>query len=200
MYPNQNKRNPLIEILIEGYCYSEDPDGKSERACSTVSLVIDQDLKIISDPGSMANPDDLIKKLRKRGLTTKDIDMVFISHSHLDHYKYVGLFPDAKVLDYWGLWEGDRCRSGVRTVNKNISVVDTPGHTFDSITLLVNTNKGVVAICGDVFWEKDLPELDRFASDLKQLRKSRKLLLTCAHYIIPGHGGIFETSLNRDNV
>ena len=193
----QTEKKTTVEILIQGYCYTEDPDGKSERACSTIALVKDRNLNIISDPGSMANPDDLIKKLKERGLTPKEIDMVFISHSHMDHYKYVGLFPDAKVLDYWGLWEGDRCLSGVRIVNENIFVKETPGHTADSITLIVQADQGKFAICGDVFWEKDLPEKDLFATDPIRLKQSRKQMLELADYIIPGHGGMYKTSLNE---
>jgi glyoxylase-like metal-dependent hydrolase (beta-lactamase superfamily II) len=182
----------IVDVLIQGYYRPGDPAGKSERACSTTALIQDREMSIISDPGSPANPGELIKQLKARGLTPGDIGLVFISHAHLDHYKQVGLFPNARVLDYWGLWEGDRCRSGVRIINEHIRVIETPGHSADSLTLLVQAGHDRFAICGDVFWEKDSPEKDPYATDPKALDRSRKKVLEWADFIIPGHGKMFS--------
>lgn len=178
---------------MRGYYYPDDPNKKSERTCSTISLIRDGNFNIISDPGSMTDPGNLIDKLEESGLTPVDINLAFISHAHPDHYRYLGLFPKARVLDYWGLWDGDRCHMGIRFVNENIYAVKTPGHSFDSITLLVHTGQGKFAICGDVFWEKDFFGKDPYASDPIALEKSRKWVLEWADFIVPGHGDMFKT-------
>ena len=50
----------------------------------------------------------------------------------------------------------------------------------------------VNAICGDVFWKKDFPENDPYASDKEKLRDSRKMILELADWVIPGHGKMFK--------
>lgn len=92
-----------VKILIEGYA-SADSGGHS---CSTVTLVQDNGFNIIVDPGTLPNQTVLTDKLEEVGLSIDDINVVFITHSHMDHYRNIGMFPKAKVLDCWGWWEGD---------------------------------------------------------------------------------------------
>ena len=176
------------KILIEGYT-SGDTGGHS---CSTIVLVGDGDLKIIVDPGTVPNQDLIKNKLKEEGLTVSDINVVFITHSHMDHYRNIGMFPKAKTLDFWGWWEGDVWKEASENITKNIKVIKTPGHSHDSITLLVKTRKGNVAICGDVFWKENFPKDDPYASDKEKLKESRKKVLEMADYIIPGHGKMFK--------
>ncbi|MBU4143012.1 MBL fold metallo-hydrolase, partial [Patescibacteria group bacterium] len=68
----------------------------------------------------------------------------------------------------------------------------TPGHSYDGLTLLVKTSEGVVAICGDVFWKKNSPEDDAYATDKEKLKESRKTVLASADWVIPGHAGMFK--------
>ena len=79
----------------------------------------------------------------------------------------------------------------------DIQIIKTPGHDNTSITLLVKTDEGNVAICGDVFWKENYPkepELDIYATDVTNLSHSRTLVSEMSHWIIPGHGGIFKTA------
>jgi glyoxylase-like metal-dependent hydrolase (beta-lactamase superfamily II) len=185
-----------VDILIKGY-YT--PEGTHGHACSTVTLIEDKELKIVVDPGTLSDPKILFDALKKRNLSLDDINVVFITHSHIDHYKYVGLFPKAKILEYYGWWQGDfwsETESGSDgIINDNIQIIKTPGHSHDSITLLVKTHKGTIAICGDVFWKKNYPKDDPYASDNFLLKKSRQKLLKIADYIIPGHGNIFKVEV-----
>jgi glyoxylase-like metal-dependent hydrolase (beta-lactamase superfamily II) len=183
--------SPNVEILIKGYYNSKGTQGK---ACSTITLVENKNLKIVVDPGTLSDPRVLIDALRKQNLSLDDINVVFITHSHVDHYKYAGLFPKAKILDYWGWWHGDSWSESETDgiINDNIKVIKTPGHSHDSMTLLVETHKGTIAICGDVFWEKNYPKDDPYASDKLLLKKSRQKLLEIADFIIPGHGDMFK--------
>ena len=57
---------------------------------------------------------------------------------------------------------------------------------------LVKTDKGKVAICGDVFWKKGLPKVDPYADSPKELVKSRAKVLEMADFIVPGHSGMYS--------
>jgi len=74
----------------------------------------------------------------------------------------------------------------------NIKIIKTPGHNFSSITLLVKTDKGNVAICGDVFWKENFPDEDEYADEPKKLKQSRENILKLADYIIPGHADMYK--------
>ena len=178
-----------VKILLKGYLSSE----ANGRVRPTISLIKDKNITMVSDPGVVKNQDVIIEALKKEGLKIDDINFVFITHSHIDHYRNIGMFPNAKVLEYFGIWEEDKDgEDWEEDFTENIKIIKTPGHNYDNLTLLIKTNKGVVAVCGDVFWKENYPKDDPYASDKKRLKESRKLLLEKADYIIPGHGDIFK--------
>ena len=178
-----------IKILIEGYT-SGDTGG---RSCSTITLVRDGKINMIIDPGTLSEPDLLVRALNKEKLSVSDINIVGITHAHTDHNRNVGMFPKAKVLDYWGWWKGDIWTKANKQISDNIQILKTPGHSDDSITFLVRTDDGVTAICGDVFWKKDGPKKDPYATNPDKLAESRRSVLKKADWIIPGHGKTFLT-------
>ncbi len=178
-----------VKILIKGFTSEE--SGEEITQC-TVSLVKDGDIVMVVDPGTMKDRQILVDALKAEGLEIGDITHVCITHSHMDHYRHIGMFPNAKALDYWGLWEKDTVDDWNPEFSENIEIIKTPGHNYDGITLLVKTGKGIVAVVGDVFWKENLPEDDPYASDKEKLKQSRKLVLEKANYIVPGHGGMYE--------
>ncbi|MGV8141845.1 MAG: MBL fold metallo-hydrolase [Candidatus Woesearchaeota archaeon] len=184
------KKLAKVKIIVPGYIMHG-----SGIVCSTCTLIKSEGKNIIVDPGTTKNQRIIIDALKKEGLTLRDIHVVCITHSHLDHYRNIGMFENAKSLDYWGLWSKDKLSFNTkeRQFNKDIRVLRTPGHSYDGITLLVKTDTGIVAICGDIFWKKDYPKKDVYAFDAKQLEKDRTMLKKVADYIIPGHGKMFRT-------
>ena len=132
----------------------------------------------------------LKKILKSIGIHT--IEKVIITHSHIDHYRNIGMFPTAKTLEYWGIWYEDKVVDWKEQFTDDIRIIKTPGHNYDGITLLVKTEKGIIAICGDVFWKENFPDDDPYASDKEKLKESRKKILKLADYIIPGHGKMFK--------
>jgi len=181
-----------IKILIEGYTTADSAGSSEEKTCATITLIKDGDNKIIVDPGVLENQKMLIDKLKEEGLSADDIDIVFITHSHIDHYRNIGMFPTAKTLEYYGLWDKNTVQDWKDQFSDDIKIIKTPGHSYDGLTLLVKTSEGIVAICGDVFWKKDFPENDEYAIDSKKLKESRKMVLGAADWIIPGHAGIYK--------
>ena len=178
-----------VKVLIEGYTSADSPE---ESSCSTVTLIKDGSLVMVVDPGTLRDQKNLVDKLREEGLGVDDVNVVCITHSHMDHYRNIGMFSKAKALDYWGLWDRDTVDDWRSQFSKNVEIIKTPGHNYDGITLLASTEKGKVATCGDVYWKENYPEIDPYASDMKKLKESRKKLLELADYIIPGHGKMFK--------
>jgi len=177
-----------VKVLIEGYTSVE----KQGKTASTISLVRDKEIVMVVDPG-VTKAQDILDALKKEGLAKEDVNFVFITHSHIDHYKNMGIFPRAKILEYFGIWEEDKEEiQWKEDFTPNIKILKTPGHDYSSLTLLVKSKEGIIAICGDVFWKENFPEKDQYASDEGKLKESRKIILKKADYIIPGHGKMFK--------
>ena len=179
-----------VRILVPGYYTIE-----ASIVCATITLIRDNGCTIVVDPGTVATQQILIDALSAENLTPSDIDYVFITHSHLDHYRNIGMFPEAKSIDYWGHWNS-HCYT-YNTMNRHFSddifIQMTPGHSYDNMTLFVKTSNGVYAVCGDVFWDKHGPPFDSIAQDMNRLEQSRKLVLEKADFIVPGHGDVFAS-------
>jgi len=180
-----------VKVLIKGYI-NADTEDEEEKTCPTITLVRDKDLVMVVDPGVLESQKMLIDALKKEGLSTEDINVVCITHSHIDHYRNIGMFPKAKTLEFYGLWHKNTVKDWEEQFTEDIKIIKTPGHDKTSITLLVKTNKGSVAICGDVFWKENFPEIDEYADEPEKLNESRKKVLEIANYIIPGHSDIYE--------
>lgn len=183
-----------VKILLEGYTSD---DGKNtndgnEKTCATITLVQDEGINIVVDPGVLESQHILKEALKKEGLEISDIDYVFLTHSHIDHYRNAGMFPEAKILEFFGLWENNSVEDLPEQVSKDVKIIKTPGHEKTSLTLLVKTEEGLVAVCGDVFWKEDFPESDPYADDPKKLLESRKKIKEIADWIVPGHSGMYK--------
>jgi glyoxylase-like metal-dependent hydrolase (beta-lactamase superfamily II) len=184
-----------VKILIEGFTMTDSVARTGEeKTRATVTLIKDGDLAIVVDPGVLDDQQILVDALRKEGLAVSDVSIVCITHSHLDHYRNIGMFPKAKTLEYFGLWDGEAAREWQEKFSRNVRVLKTPGHDPTSISVFVTTKTGVVAICGDVFWKENHPAIDPYATDLKELEKSRGLVLKNADWIIPGHGPMYQVN------
>lgn len=180
-----------VKILIEGYTTADTAEaGEEEKTCPTITLVKDKDIVMVIDPGVLESQNMLVEALKKEGLTVNDV--VCLTHSHIDHYRNIDMFPTAKTLEFYGIWDKNIAADWNEQFTDNIKIIKTPGHDYSSITLLVKTDKGTVAICRDVFWKENFPEDDEYASDREKLKESREKVLEMADYVIPGHGPILK--------
>ena len=180
-----------VKILVEGYTTADKP-GEEEKTCPTITLVRDQDLVIVVDPGVLENQSILVDALKREGLSLEDVNVVFLTHSHIDHFRNIGMFPNAKVIEYYGVWDKNKVEDRQNQLTENVKIIETPGHNYTSLTLLVKTDLGNIAICGDVFWKENYPEIDEYADNPEKLKDTRKKLLELADYIIPGHAGMYK--------
>ena len=187
-----------VKVLIQGYTNADSvATGGEEKTCCSITLIKDNKNLILVDPGVLANQKILIDALKKENLTVNDINFVFLTHSHPDHYMNAGLFAKANQLEFYALWEGNVAKEWKQNFSENIEIIKTPGHEKTSLTFFVKTSKGIIAICGDVFWKENFPnppKNDPYADEPNKLVESRKLILKKADYVIPGHGPMFKTN------
>lgn len=182
-----------VKVLLQGFTNADRrAAGEEETSRCTTALIFDEDKIILSDPGILENQQIMIDALAQENLTVTDITHIFITHSHMDHYRNIGMFPDAPAIDYWGIWSGGKCNDLPEQFSKSIRIIKTPGHNYDGLTMIVETDQGKMAIVGDLWWSSRGPAFDKFASDIKMLEQSRQTILGLADYIVPGHGEIFK--------
>lgn len=186
-----------VKVLIEGYA-KVNSDGTWDATSST-TLIDNGKLKIIVDPG--CDRPLLLEALKKEKLKTLEIGYVFVTHYHPDHCTLMGLFENATIFD--GLqWQNGPIGGEIKNnflPDTDIEIINTPGHSPEHASLLVNTEEGKVLIGADVFWWKDgehqtvdVEKEDEFASEFSVLKVSRKHALELADFIIPGHGKRFK--------
>jgi len=191
-----------IKILIQGYAYQG--ENGNFFASPTTTLIYHNYKRILVDPGT--NSKKLLEELAKENLTPNDIDILYLTHYHPDHFLNIKLFPSLPLVDGSMVWKEDEeiiIEDG-KIPGTEIQILLTPGHTAEHSSLLVPTDDlGLVCIAQDVFWWEDgkqktdnVEEMinyeDPFASDFEALKKSRKLVLEKADWIIPGHGEMFK--------
>jgi glyoxylase-like metal-dependent hydrolase (beta-lactamase superfamily II) len=169
---------------------------RDDGVASSVSLVIDGAAVIMVDPGMVADTELILDPLRRLGLQPEDVTHVVITHHHPDHTVNVGLFPNAELVDCWARYRGDQWldhEGEGHRVTDHARLILTPGHTNQDVTLLVETDAGVVA-CTHAWWLADrTPDVDPRADDQEALEVSRARILAEADIVIPGHGESFAT-------
>jgi len=186
-----------IKILIEGYAKQVE---EGWQANSTVVLIKSNGKNIIADPGF--DRKRLLNALGREELEVSDIDYVFLTHGHADHTFLAGVFENAKIVDELYVYQKDAIIRHNGTIpDTDLRVIRTPGHMEEHCSLIAETDKGVFAVAGDVFWwmddEKQIVDIDKPDNDpehmnIQKLIESRKKILGISDYVIPGHGKMFK--------
>jgi glyoxylase-like metal-dependent hydrolase (beta-lactamase superfamily II) len=181
-----------IDILIDGFCDEVHlADHNTARYRPNIVLIRVESLVIVVDPGAVEKQSDIAQALEKQGVHVSDVTHVIHTHHHLDHNRNTGMFADISVIDAWAIWNGVDYSTKPVALHPSIRIQPTPGHSYDSLTVFVETQEGVVAICGDVFWWENDTQSDIYATDAQELVKSRALVLKQSDIVIPGHGPRF---------
>ncbi len=175
-----------LDVLFNGY--------GGEGVASTVSLIRDENLVAVVDPGMVPNRNVILDPLHHLGVRVADVTDVIISHHHPDHTINIALFPQATVHDHWATYHNDvwtaRPAEGVR-LSPGVGLLETPGHTPQDITTLVDTDAGVAALTH--LWVYEGAGEDRLATDPDLLDQNRARVLGLADLIVPGHGPTYRT-------
>ncbi|MBW3606291.1 MAG: MBL fold metallo-hydrolase [Actinobacteria bacterium] len=87
-----------LTVLHDGYA--------ADRVASTVVYVADGDRHIVIDPGMVPTQAAIVDPLHAARCDPGDVTDVVVSHHHPDHTINVGLFPRARVHDFWAIYDG----------------------------------------------------------------------------------------------
>jgi glyoxylase-like metal-dependent hydrolase (beta-lactamase superfamily II) len=182
-------QSAAVTVLSAGYV--------GPRTASTVAYVEDGALRLVIDPGMVADRRAaILAPLLAAGAEPDDITDVVFSHHHPDHTINAALFPNARYHDHWAVYFNDvwtdRDAEGFE-LSESVRLIRTPGHTSEDITTLVGTADGVVAFT-HVWWNVDGPAVDPYAEDGEALSASRERVLAVADLVVPGHGAPFVPS------
>lgn len=173
-----------LDVLFDGY--------GGEGVASTVSLIRDGDLVAVVDPGMVPSRAAILDPLTAHGVAPEEVTDVIISHHHPDHTINIALFPDVRIHDHWAIYHRDqwtpRSAEGVQ-LSEGVRLLETPGHTPQDITTLVDTEAGVAALTH--LWVYEGAGEDRLATNPDLLEKHRARVLGLATIIVPGHGPMY---------
>ena len=195
-------------------------EGKTFNIGSTnVILIRDNGKNIIVDPGilQIGRYGAFPKRLAEFGLKPEDIDIVVNTHCHYDHIEGNYLFRGKRLVVhekefdyckklYWpefaeafmGIMDIDAV-SGDKQITESVRVMETTGHTPGSITVLVDTDEGLVACVGDaVIVKEDLLQLKapqvvtKNTSVETSIESLKKIAALKPVLVIPGHDAPFK--------
>lgn len=159
-----------------------------------MSFARDGEVRVIIDPGMVPEAASILAPLGRLGESPDVISDVVFSHHHPDHTLHAALFPRARFHDFWAVYHGDawdsRPAEGFE-ISRSIRLIETPGHTPQDITTLVETKEGTVAFT-HLWWSAEGPAEDPYAPDPVLLHANRARVLGLAQLIVPGHGAPFK--------
>lgn len=180
--------DPRVDILFQGY---SDPG-----VAGTVGLIRDGARRIIIDPGMVPRRSAILGPLRRIGVAPERITDVVFSHHHPDHTLNAALFPRARFHDFWAIYRNDTWESRPAEgfqLSPHVRLLETPGHTPQDITTLVETTSGAYAFT-HLWWDQTGPLEDPLAVDAPALHRNRGRVAGLAKWIVPGHGALFQIS------
>lgn len=199
--------------------------GLSFNLGSTNTVLIrDEGRNIIVDPGilQLGRYGALRARLTEVGLSPEDIDIVVNTHCHYDHIECNYLFRGKRLIIhekemeycerlYWPEYADAFISildveplSQETQLTEDVRVIETPGHTPGSISVIADTEEGRVAIVGDaVIVKEDLLELrppsvvTQNISPEDSVRSLELIRGLRPRRVIPGHDAPFTPQVLR---
>ncbi|EFA02021.1 metallo-beta-lactamase domain-containing protein 1 [Tribolium castaneum] len=191
--------NPRVIVLFDGYSKT----GENFTLANCTCTLIKGPPHVIVDTMTAWDGEKIRKALAENHLNCDSIDFVVCTHGHSDHIGCNYLFPKAVHIVGFCISSGDKYfehdfTSGQEyVVSDKVTVIPTPGHTMQDVSVIVRSCNGVVAITGDLFEKEEDLRDDRIwksaGSDNEELQvKNRKKILEMADFVVPGHGPLFK--------
>ncbi|MCP4683169.1 MAG: MBL fold metallo-hydrolase [Desulfobacterales bacterium] len=191
----------------------------SANNCNTYLIDMGPGKRILVDPGHHHLFGHIRDGLSQLSLSSRDIDLVIITHGHPDHMEGVKEFSDTDALIAFPEIEMDFIRSippqfvaalGVPDFEPNVllregdlkigdlelKVIHAPGHSPGSICLYWAEEE--VLFTGDVAFNEGIGRTDLPGGNGQQLKESiRKISQLEADFLLTGHGEIVS---GRENI
>jgi N-acyl homoserine lactone hydrolase len=172
------------------------------------SLLIRGEQDYLVDPGLIMQGAPLISAMSELGVNANDVKNVILTHLHFDHAEGMAAWPMRKTYvhkleneaPYAQIVSGSMEMANLEIlegeegeIEPGLRWIRTPGHSDGLITLLVDTDDGLVAIASDCvgplpeyFDQMDLPE--DFGPEREELLEQwRKIRALDPAVVIPGH-------------
>jgi glyoxylase-like metal-dependent hydrolase (beta-lactamase superfamily II) len=187
-------------------------------------LIRDEGMNIIVDPGilQLGRYGAFQKRLAELGLESEDIDVVVNTHCHYDHIESNYLFRGKPLIVhekeieycsnlYWpefteafmGIMEVD-VHSGEKKLSENVRVIETLGHTPGSISVLAETEEGLVACIGDAaIVREDLLEfrvpsvVTKNIAPEVSVNSLKRIAALNPFMVVPGHDSPFDPKTGK---
>jgi Metallo-beta-lactamase superfamily len=161
---------------------------------STVGFVRDGDIKVIIDPGMVADRGDILAPLAELGEAAESVTDVVFSHPDPSHTLHAALFPQARCHDYRAIYHHDQRldrRGDGFLISPAIRLIETPSPAGRQLATLAATADGVVVFTH--LWRSATDPLDgRRPATRSSLEAARRRVLVIASRIVPGHGPSFR--------
>lgn len=161
----------------------------------SVTLIQSGANNILVDVGGRGQLEKIRNKLSERGLTIENINLIVLTHFHLDHAFNIAVFPKARVIGWsheWGDGETFRFKNiQGHEIADGVSLLTTPGHTPEHLSVVVKTDNGrKTVISGDAINQHylDTKKISAYFFDEGLYKKSADSLLEIADEFIMGHG------------
>ncbi|MDX6617031.1 MAG: N-acyl homoserine lactone hydrolase [Solirubrobacterales bacterium] len=172
------------------------------------SLLIRGEQDYLVDPGLIMQGAPLISAMAELGVSANDVKNVILTHLHFDHAEGMAAWPMRKTYvhrleneaPYAQIVAGSMEMAELEILDGEAGEIEpglrwmrTPGHSDGLITLLVETDDGLVAIASDCvgplpeyFDEMDLPE--DFGPEREELLEQwHRIRDLNPAVVIPGH-------------
>jgi glyoxylase-like metal-dependent hydrolase (beta-lactamase superfamily II) len=176
-------------ILLKPGHLERDGEGNILDARSSVTLILTPSRKIVVDTGHEDEAEQILGRLAELGLSPGEVDLVINTHDHLDHCGNNRLFTRAQVLSGKVGGKGDGGLKEGEIVASGVWIMETPGHTLDSISVVCESARRIV-VAGDALplmgnYLKWVPP--RLHVDRDQAMKSMARIVGAADLVVPGH-------------
>jgi N-acyl homoserine lactone hydrolase len=157
---------PHVDLVVPGFTIRSD---QTRLGLSTVALVRGQRTTVV-DAAIYGRRTWIAERLRALDVRPEEVEALVLTHLHWDHMQNFDLFPNATIyvhpaeLEYargrgdWATMRYVRAALAERKVQAvaegfeiepGARILDTPGHTGGSMSLVVDTPEGTVGIVGD---------------------------------------------------
>ena len=193
----------IVKIIQPGYAVWQDKLSM-QKADGTISFISSGNNKIIVDTGLPKDKQVIKKFFKEEKITLEQVNYVICTHGDADHISNNNLFPKAKYIVGFDIYENDLATffENEYRIDKNVKIVKLVGHDNRSIGLEVNTEKGKVMIVGDLYeYENDWQKPDNWIAFSKNPLEhliNRAKVWQQADFIVPGHGPLFKVNKKVD--
>lgn len=193
---------PRVSLLLQGE-HQKDPDPAAfapgmtvliDPLTSSSTLIVGKSVSVV-DAGTPPYRGRILARLEHEGVRPEEVEYLFITHGHQDHYLNCGLYPNATIITEPNvqLVGGGRCEVFDRTIaHDDWEIVPTPGHMPVQFSVVVRGlwegEEKKIVMAGDAFREDLWHRGYYFGPNVKpHEQRSALWALQNADTLIPGH-------------